>query len=148
MPWKKLLLHSAGNENSETILCCGYNPYIDYKLKEAEKVCAALDVEISRITSLLQSKYHLSEIPDSIKKVSPEAKTIILDKLKKLKELTESKKKIEEVKVKSLAKLYSEDEDKLSIEILKHTTPVVFVQILRRVEKISGKTGPKVFNNL
>ena len=58
-------------KNSETILCCGYNPYIDYKLKEAVKVCAALDIEISRITAVLQSKYHLSDNPDSIKKSIP-----------------------------------------------------------------------------
>ena len=141
----RIILHSAGNANRETLLCCGYNPYIDYKHKEAVKACAALDIEMSKITGLLINKYNISEKKGNLKNLSSGVKEKVLEELKKLKKLTESRKKIDGVRQSLEKKIYSSDSRSLSIEIMEHITPVVNIQIIHDSQVITEKTGPKVF---
>ncbi len=145
---KKIELLSAGNENRETLLCSGYNPYMENKLEEIRKALATLDIKISEIMYALRDLSHLSFQPENIKKMKPDEKERIKNKLIILKQLTETKSSLNSLCSKYKDLIFAKDEDKPFIKIKKFIFPVVKIQLIKNQKTIAKKTGKRVFDLL
>ncbi len=138
-------VHSAGNMNRSTLLCCGYNPYLDFKHRETVRACAAVDSEISGILNLLRGRYGITENPETAKNKTADEKRLIVEKLKKLKELNKTRNSLSELGNKILSDIYSHENSNISVSIQKYLIPVVEIQMIRDIQVIREKRSSEIF---
>lgn len=145
---QKIKTHSAGNENRQTLLCCGYNPFAEKSIEELKEASGALDLAISHTMAKLGGKINRPDFKKIIAGMGAQEKKETKEKLLRLKELSAKKNALEIRKKYLLKNIYSKPEEKPSIVVDKYIVPDVQLQIMDGKTVIERRTRSLFIDNV
>lgn len=136
---KGLRAHSIGSVYSKTKVYCGYNPEMHKNSKELYDTIKKIDIVLIKIQNSIGFNIRDKHNIKRLAYVSDEERSKVKDKLKKLKEVSDKKVKMEKALEKVRSHIYSEDQNKLYIQIDNLISPDITLYLGHDVEKIKTK---------
>ena len=137
--FKKMKLHSVGTPYKTTILCCGYNPNIESMIIRAEETAKTLQLQISRQMNNIGFNISDPSAAERIKRLSPEKRKELKEKLNVLRKLTLQFKSLEKKKGQLIDNLYSKEPESLEIRIKDKITPDTVIQFMKISEDLKSE---------
>lgn len=128
--FSKMDLHSAGSEFKSTLLCCGYNPYVQELIYKVDGTVKSFELQISKQINKIGFNINSPAAVERIKNMPDHKKKELKEKLTELKRLTQKYNSFKSRKQQLIENLFSDDPDSLEIIIREKITPDTVIKIL------------------